>query len=122
MAIDVPLAQNVLPEITGKFVLASHLLKGMVVCFAHLPLKLTRSQNAVLTMIARPKWPAFKNAVRILVNQQILVNKGSYVMLSPLILVDLLLHAPVQKDNCRTTRDIAYQVCSSKKTIVSMQK
>ena len=114
--------QSVRLETTGKFVPASHLLKGMVVCFAHLPLKLTRSQNAVLTMIARPKWPAFKNAVRILVNQQILVNKGSYVMLSPLILVDLLLHAPVQKDNCQTTKDIAYQVCSSKKTIVSMQK
>ena len=86
---------------------------GMVMSFAHLPLKLTRSQNVALTMIVLPKWPALKKDVRILVDLQILVNKGSNVMLSPPILVDPLLHAPVLMDNYQTTRDIAYQVCSS---------
>ena len=62
----------------------------MVMSFAHLPLKLTRSQNVALTMIVLPKWPALKKDVRILVDLQILVNKGSNVMSSPLILVDPL--------------------------------
>ena len=89
----------------------------MVMSFAHLPLKLTRSQNVALIMIVLPKWPVLKNIVRIHVDQQILVNKGSNVMLSPLILVDPLLHAPVLKDNSRTTGDIAYQVGSLQELI-----
>ena len=81
---------NVLPETIGKYVHAFHPWKGMVMSFAHLPLKLTRSQNVALTMIVLPKWPALKKDVRILVDLQILVNKGSNVMSSPLILVDPL--------------------------------
>ena len=104
---------NVLPETIGKYVHAFHPWMGMVMSFARLPLKLTRSQNVALIMIVLPKWPALKNIVRIHVDQQILVNKRSNVMLSPLILVDPLLHAPVLMDNYQTTRDIAYQVCSS---------
>ena len=104
---------NVLPEIIGKYVHAFRPWKEMAMPFALLPLKLTQSLNVASTMIVLPKWPVFKNAVRILVDRQILVNKGSNVMLSPPILVDPLLHAPVLMDNYQTTRDIAYQVCSS---------
>ena len=107
-----PQVLNVLPGIIGKYVHAFHPWRGTVKYFAHLLSKRIQSQNVGLTMIVLPKWPALKNIVKILVDQQILVNKGSNVMLSPLILVDPLLHAPVLKDNCQTTRDIAYQVCS----------